>query len=878
MSVNFVTQWRKFGDRPALVFGDGRVVRYCDIGAAIAQHAARLGTGRQLILWEAAPTPDAVLAYLAALALGHPILPVAARQRADQQRELTDLFRPDRLHGNGRWHDAAPSSGAGVDAYHRDLALLLSTSGSTGSAKLVRLSARNLDSNAAAIAQYLNLTTEDRSALILPLHYSYGLSVLHAHLAVGASIFFAPSLLAPDFAGQITAAGCTNLSGVPYSFELMAQTGLDENLPPTLRFLTVAGGRLRSELVADYAAKMARRDGAFFVMYGQTEATARMAYLPTDAVSQHPDCIGQAIPGGTLQLIDEIGREITETGTVGELVYRGPNVMMGYAITRADLALGDDGDTLRTGDLAERLPNGFYRITGRRSRFSKIAGLRIAHDEIEQHLARHDIAAFVTGDDDLLAVAITEIHAAEPVIDKVAALTRLTHGFIRVTQWVQLPRLANGKPDYAAIRARADAAAAASHAPPNPVMAAFQETFAPQHVSARDSFVSLGGDSLAYLQLSLALESLLGTLTPGWERRDIASLSAGFSHKVSTSARHRWRDLWHLSSIDTDHFLRALAISLVVLHHATLWPLAGGAATLLLLAGFNLARFHGQRLVDGDLWPVLRAGLWPVVLYYPVLLAYCIYQGQYPWQSLLLVGNLGIDGYSTMPTPIVLYWFIEAYLQIMLIAALLFALPPLRRWVAARPLASGLVFLGFCVLLRETIGYLWHAGEMNIFFTPRILYVPALGWCLYFAGDRAQRMALSVLAVLLLLGLPYFENPNVTILWVRAVLLILSCLTLIWWTRIRLPLLICHALSVVAAASFSIYLFHNLPYYLWLETKDGRNYQALHFVLGILFGIGIHFALKMLGRRWKTAAALRRAGSRLWMLVWPGAPRRAPGE
>lgn len=856
MGIGFLARRTEHGDRLALVFADGGSVTYRELDAEIAARAANFPARRSLIIWAAQATRESILTYLAALALGHPVLPVAPRK--DDIAALIATYQPAAIHGADGWRHL--EQGPARAACHPDLALLLSTSGSTGSPKLVRLSRQNVDSNALAIAAYLELTPQDRSALILPLHYSYGLSVLHAHLAAGASVLIgAPSLMAPDFAERID--GCTNLSGVPYSFDLMEEVGFRDRMPMSLRFMTVAGGRLDPDLVMLYGRHMKARGGRFFVMYGQTEATARMAYMKPDQALAHPDCIGDAIPGGRFSLIDEAGVEIRGTHQAGELVYRGPNVMMGYATSQSDLARGADLDALKTGDLAERLSNGLYRLVGRRNRFSKIAGLRLAHDEIEVHLAHAGIAAFVTGDDTALVIAATT--GADPAALRlqVAARTGLTANLTRVVILPDLPRHANGKPDYASILNAG--LATANVAAGDAVMAAFRETFAPRRLATRDSFVSLGGDSLAYLQLSLALEAELGLLPRQWERLSIAALSARAKPAPRISG---WRDWLWPAAIDSDHFLRAVAIFLVVLHHATMWSLAGGAATLLLLVGFNLARFHAQRLFTGDLLAVLRASLAPVFIYYPILLGYCIYRGEYPWQSLLLMGNWGIAGYSTMPSPIVLYWFVEAYLQIVLVALAIFAIPGLGRRVAAHPFALGLVFLAFTVLLRETVNFAWDAGEMNIFFTPRILYVPALGWCIYFAASRQQRIFMALLSVLLLLGLPWAEGATATILWVRAGLLIAACLVLICWARVFLPAMLTRLLSLIAAASFSIYLFHNLPYYLLLDDGGAeRHHPVLHMVLGIACGICLHFVLQALGRRWRHS----RWAAELWSL-----PRR----
>nr|WP_298682223.1 AMP-binding protein [uncultured Dongia sp.] len=861
MGVSFAHDLARHGDRVALVCGDGRAISYRDLAAEVDAYVADFGPERRLVLWEAHAEPDAIAQYLAALKAGHPVLPVppldanphAARHRA----QLIDTYRPD-----------VPTP------YHPDLALLLATSGSTGASKLVRLSAANLAANAGSIADYQNLRADDRTALILPLHYAYGLSVLHAHLSVGASLYLGtPHILAPDFVTNIRAARCTNLAGVPYSFELLEQIGFRENDLPDLRFMSVAGGRLAPDLVRLYAGHLARRGTQFFVMYGQTEATSRIAYLPPHAALAHPDCIGEAIPGGTLSLIDDQGHSINAIGQAGELVYRGPNVMMSYATCRDDLARGAELVELRTGDLAERTAAGFYRITGRRSRFSKIAGLRLGHDHLERLFEVPGRGLAVTGDDREIRVACSGIATAAEIAalrTEIAAACALNPTFIRIVPVDELPRGANGKLDYGAVAALFDDRQ--DTARPESVHDAFAATFAPRPLRPDDSFVRLGGDSLSFVQLSLALEEILGSLPRDWEQRSIAELTG--AQPVPAKQLPLWQN-WFAAwrPLDTSHVLRALAILFIVLHHATLWEIAGGAATLMVLVGYNLARFQGGLLLSGRIGVMLRATLRPLLLYYAVLLGYCFYTGRYPWQSLVLLGNLGIDGYSTMPTPLVAYWFIEAYAQVMLVVAGLFAWAPLRRFVARHSFAAGLLCLVFAILARELQPQLWNAGEMRAFATPRIFYLAALGWCLYFADTGAKRAFMTLLIVALFLGLPWYEEAKASILWVRAGVVIGSSLILLWCANILLPRHLAQILASVAAASYCIYLFHNVPFFLWLEDAAlAKPYDdIIHFVLGLALGLAVHHAVQRLSR-WLRNTPLAHT-------LWRG-PRRglAPGE
>lgn len=205
----------------------------------------------------------------------------------------------------------------------------------------------------------------------------------------------------------------STFAGVPYTFDLLDRVGFASMELPHLRSVTQAGGRLAPDRVAHYAALGRAAYWDLFVMYGQTEATARMAYLPPDLAHAHPEAAGVAIPGGSfrLELLPDWPGQDT-----GELVYAGPNVMLGYAESPDDLGLGRSIDELHTGDIARRTPEGLYELLGRRSRFAKILGLRIDPQQVEAMLEKHDITSCCTGDDDELVVAVAgDPDAVDPV-------------------------------------------------------------------------------------------------------------------------------------------------------------------------------------------------------------------------------------------------------------------------------------------------------------------------------------------------------------------------------------------------------------------------------------------------------------------------------
>ena len=312
--------------------------------------------------------------------------------------------------------------------FPRELALLLSTSGTTGSPKLVRLSYENVNSNAAAVAQYLGLKQSDRAITSLPMNYSYGLSVINSHLIVGASLVLTEdSVIDNSFWKTFNDEKVTSFAGVPYSYELLSKIDFENFSLPSLKYMTQAGGRL-SEGMIKYFGGIAKRQGfKFYVMYGQTEATARMSYLPPNKTLAYPSSIGIPIPGGKFELIDESNNIISEAGRTGELVYSGLNVMLGYAEKINDLFKNREIEFLKTGDLAKYDENGLYYIVGRKSRFLKIFGNRIGLDDVENVINASGYSVICGGTDKLMIVMTRQKgckDAIETLIKEMFGLTR----------------------------------------------------------------------------------------------------------------------------------------------------------------------------------------------------------------------------------------------------------------------------------------------------------------------------------------------------------------------------------------------------------------------------------------------------------------------
>lgn len=332
---------------------------------------------------------------------------------------------------------------------HDDLALLISTSGSTGSPKLVRQSYNNIMSNGMAIINYLSIDLNERPITTLPMQYTYGFSIINSHLLAGATILLtARTIVEKGFWGFFREQQATSFGGVPYTFEMLKRLRFFRMELPSLKTITQAGGKLSLDLSREFAEYAGAKGIRFFVMYGQTEATARMSYLPPEYALSKCGSMGIAIPGGEFFLVDENGI-VDEIGQEGELAYRGENVTLGYAECREDLAKGDErGGVLFTGDIAKRDQDGFYYVTGRKKRFIKLFGNRVNLDEAE-HLIKGLVSdCACCGNDDHMLIYVTESGKEEELRQLMASRTGIHFSAFTVKVISEIPKNESGKTQY----------------------------------------------------------------------------------------------------------------------------------------------------------------------------------------------------------------------------------------------------------------------------------------------------------------------------------------------------------------------------------------------------------------------------------------------
>ena len=334
---------------------------------------------------------------------------------------------------------------------NHQLQFLMTTSGSTGSPKLVRYKKGNLESNARNVAKAFGWTADERPVCDLGMQYTMGLNVINTHLYVGATVLLTThNLMSADFWDYIRKESATNFTGVPFSYDILNRLHFERMNLPCMTTLSEGGGKLtdtRFMQLAQYAQKNGKR---FIASFGTTETSARMACLPPELALAKTGSIGRAIPEGELFLIDENGVELKDVEIEGELCYRGPNVTMGYAVEKEDLLNGDDFDgEYHTGDLARRDADGCYYITGRMSRFLKLLSYRVSLDQCEQLIKEEFcIDCACSGTDQRMDIFITNGSKKKEIIDFISDKTHLFKTLFKVIVVDIIPRNEYGKVKY----------------------------------------------------------------------------------------------------------------------------------------------------------------------------------------------------------------------------------------------------------------------------------------------------------------------------------------------------------------------------------------------------------------------------------------------
>ncbi len=337
---------------------------------------------------------------------------------------------------------------------NKELALLLSTSGSMGCSKMVRISYENINANIESICNYIQIISQDCEILNMPLSYCYALSVVNTYISRGASIVLTNhKVFAKEFWKCVTKYNVNAFSAVPVTYEIMSKMNIDGYLCK-FRRLTQAGGRLSDKLQIYYA-ELSRDCGFdFYIMYGQTEATARMTYLPCEKNNEKIGSVGIAVSGGEIDIADKNGKVLNDIYVEGEVVYKGKNVSLGYSNSRKDLNKGNDRKfCLSTGDIGYKDVDGYLYITGRKSREVKIRGIRINLDLLQSRLSDLFKKTIICYNSiQYIVIAYQDLSIENTyVIKQACKYTGLPYVCFKVRVIEEIPLSENGKISYSSL-------------------------------------------------------------------------------------------------------------------------------------------------------------------------------------------------------------------------------------------------------------------------------------------------------------------------------------------------------------------------------------------------------------------------------------------
>lgn len=450
-------------DSVALIDSEGNRVSYGELTKLMDTVGGQVPP-RSLVFMLCKNTVGSVIGYLGFVE--HDVVPVTLDAKIDDEllENLVSIYSPSYLWVPSEevkrfklecvyenYDYALLKTGNALYPLNDDLQLCMTTSGSTGSPKLVRYKKGNLEANAKNVAIAFCWTKEERPICDLGMQYTMGLNVINTHLYVGATVLLTTdNLMSGEFWDYIKKEHGTSFTGVPFSYEILYRLRFERMDLPDLRTLSQGGGRLtdsRFIQLAEYAQRTGKR---FIPSFGTTETSARMACLPSELALTKTGSVGRAIPEGEMFLVDENGCILTDPVAEGELCYRGPNVTMGYAVCKEDLTKGDEFQgEYHTGDLARRDEDGCYYITGRMSRFLKLLSYRVSLDQSETLIKEEfGIDCACSGTDKQMIIYITDQSKEDAVLQFISTKTNLYKSLFKIIGVSEIIRNNSGKVQY----------------------------------------------------------------------------------------------------------------------------------------------------------------------------------------------------------------------------------------------------------------------------------------------------------------------------------------------------------------------------------------------------------------------------------------------
>ena len=447
--VNFFSsRFNKFKKNKAIILESGRYFTYKNLILNSKKISRFLPPEKKLIFLLGQNNLETIAGYISFIDKGHTVALLDYKINNFFLDKLISIYKPSYIFCEKTklkndtfssifkfksyalfYNKIAPSH-----ALHKDLMLLMSTSGSTGSPKLVKQSYFNIASNTENIIKYLKIKSKDTTITSLPISYVYGLSVIHTHLLKGAKIILTnKSMVEKSFWELLKKFKANNFAGVPYNYSIIEKI-FNRGVPPSIQYTTQAGGKMNHLLIKNIIKIYKKYKIKFFQMYGAAEATSRMSYLDWKYADKKIGSIGKPIPGGNFYLIGSKKKKIIENFKKGELIYQGKNVFLGYAKDIYDLSISvKNQGVLKTGDIAYKDKDGFYFIAGRKNRYCKIYGVRINLSDLELLLFEKGIDSIMKeGDENEILVYTKNILKTKKKLKYISEMTSINLNVFKV--------------------------------------------------------------------------------------------------------------------------------------------------------------------------------------------------------------------------------------------------------------------------------------------------------------------------------------------------------------------------------------------------------------------------------------------------------------
>jgi len=733
--------------------------------------------------------------------------------------------------------EITPKSGGGWLDLRQDViqenrpAQIVFTSGTEGAPKAILLSHQALADVVVRLNNIMKLNETVREYVGIPVTYSFGFGRCRAVAAAGGRCFIPENGFNPAELARMLAADEINaISAVPTLWRtLLVQPEIIGALGRKVKWIEI-GSQYMSR--AEKEQMKALFPNAIIVQhYGLTEAS-RTTFLNISETE-----------GDLLESVGLVTGDVeVKVSPEGLIMIRGPHVATGQIIGSEIKKLVDADGWYTTGDFG-RLENNYLYYGGRADDLINCAGIKVNPDLLQEKIHRRlnveNKIAVCRIDDDLRGdgffVAIERgsgidvKKVQDATIEELLALGINAKSSVKVQEVKNIPRTDTGKVrrkelsklyTHAAVEKKAESIPDEESSVPELYARIFPDT----DIKSGDTFRSLGGDSLNYVQMLMLLEKRFGIAPADWDKMTVGQLEK--IGRKSRSSIFSW--------LDTSVFLRAIAIMGVVATHSGKDALGGGTLLLFALIGYNMARFKSADLIEGKIWQWVKT--YAIVILIPYYLVAALFLGwtrSFEPDVLLLYANL-IHAKITVVFP---FWFVQVLLQCLIILGVMFSLPSLRRFASRSPVTFSFSVLACLIAIRAIYPVFWNTKYLNHLVPLRFMAILWLGWCFYFVENIRQKMLLCAIGI----GFAFLDTGlSLTTKW-----LVLGSLFLAFVPRVPIPSFTRQAFNDIGAATFYIFIFNGIIISV-LEHILSTESAIIFFCISMLGSMAIWWVMERL--------------------------------